>query len=97
MNTDLARSTPHTHALRNFILDFNLTVCVHAELAYTYVSPNSFRSRTDHFIVMATLGHRVLECSIIDNLLFSDHVPLKIRLDLNVDHIFERKYCHRLA
>ena len=38
----------------------------------------------------------VLECSIIDNL-FSDHVPLKIRLDLNVDHMFERKYCHRLA
>ena len=41
-------------------------------------------------IVTATLGHRVLECSIIDNLLFSDHVPLKIRLDLNVDHMFER-------
>ena len=39
----------------------------------------------------------VLECSIIDNLLFSDHVPLKIRLDLNVDHMFERKYFHRLA
>ena len=41
-------------------------------------------------IVTATLGHRVLECSIIDNLLFSDHVPLKISLDLNVGHIFER-------
>ena len=39
----------------------------------------------------------VMECSIIDNLLFSYHVPLKIRLDLNVDHMFERKYCHRLA
>ena len=25
MNTDLAR-TPHAHALRNFILDFNLTL-----------------------------------------------------------------------
>ena len=31
------------HALRNFILDFNLTVCIDApetEVAYTYVSPN---------------------------------------------------------
>ena len=37
------------------------------------------------------------ECSIIDNLLFSDHVPLTIRLDLNIDHMFERNYCHRLA
>ena len=39
----------------------------------------------------------MLECSIIDNLLFSDHVPLKITLDLNVDHMFEREYCHGLA
>ena len=31
------------------------------------------------------MGQRVLECYIIENLLFSDHVPLKIRLDLNVD------------
>ena len=41
MNTDLARSTPHAHAFRNFILDFNLTVCIdapEAEEVYTYVS-----------------------------------------------------------
>ena len=40
MNADLARSTLHAHALRNFILDFNLTVCIdapEAEVAYTYV------------------------------------------------------------
>ena len=46
---------------------------------------------------MAPMGQLVLECSIIDNLLFSDHVPLQIRLDLNVDNMFERNYCHRLA
>ena len=48
-------------------------------------------------MVTATLGQNVLECSIKDNLLFSDHEPHKIRVDLNVDHMFERKYCHRLA
>ena len=45
MNTDLAR-TPHAHAFRNFILDFNLTVCIvapEAEVAYTYVNSNGFR------------------------------------------------------
>ena len=42
-------------------------------------------------------GLGVLECSIIDNLLFSDHIPPKIRLDLNVDHRLERNCCHRLA
>ena len=44
-NTNLAR-TPHAHALRNFILDFNLTVCLvapEAEVTYTFVSSNSFR------------------------------------------------------
>ena len=39
----------------------------------------------------------MLGCSIVDNLLFSDHVPLKIRLDLDVDHMFGRNYCHMLA
>ena len=99
MNTDLARVTPHAHALTNFILDYNLTVCIdapEAEVAYTYVNPTGFISRIDHFIVPATMGQRVLECSIVDNLLFSDHVPLNIRLDLNVDHMFERNY-HSLA
>ena len=48
MNADLARSTPHAHALRNFILNFNLTVCIdapEAEVAYMYASPNGFSSR----------------------------------------------------
>ena len=65
-------------------MDFNLIACIDAqkaEVAYTYVSPNGFSSRVEHFIVTVTLGYRVLECSIIDNLLFSDYVPLKIRLD----------------
>ena len=49
------------------------------------------------FIFTATMGQRAVECFIIDILLFSDRVALKIRLDLNVDHMFERNYCHRLA
>ena len=66
-------------------------------MAYMYVqSPNGFSSRIGHFIFTATLGHRALECSVIDNLLFCGHVPLKIRLDFNVDHMLKRNYCHRL-
>ena len=63
-NTDLARSTPHAYVLRNFILDFNLTVCIdvaEAEVACTYVSPNGFSSRIDSFIVIIALGQRVLD------------------------------------
>ena len=88
----MARSTPHAHALRNCILDFNLSICIdapEAEMAYRYVSSNGLSSIIDHVIETAALGQRVLECSIIGNFLLSDHVPLKIRLDLNVDHRFE--------
>ena len=46
---------------------------------------------------MANLGQKELECAIINNVLFSDHVPLKVRLDINVDHVFERNYCRKLA
>ena len=100
MNTDLTRNTPHAYALRNVISDFNLTVCIDApdaQVPYTYVSPNDLTSRIDSFLTTANLGHKVLECAIIDNLLFSDHVSLKVRLDINVDHMFERNYCRKLA
>ena len=30
-------------------------------------------------------------------MLFSDHVPLKVRFDINVDLMFERNYCCKLA
>ena len=100
MNTDLTRNTPRAYALRNFISDFNLTVCIDArdaQVPYTYVSPNCLTSRIDNFLTTANLGQKVLECAIIDKLFFSDHVPLKVKLDINVDHMFERNYCRKLA
>ena len=96
INTDLTRNTPHAYALRNFISDFNLTVCMDAPVPYTYVSPNGLTFRIYNFLTTANLQQKVLECAIIDNLLFSDHVPLKVRLDINVDHMFERNYCRKL-
>ena len=97
MITDLTRNTPHAYALRNFISDFNLTVCIDTQVPYTYVSPNGLTSRIDNFLTTENIGQKVLECAIIDNLLFSDHVPLKVRFDINVDHMFERNYCRKLA
>ena len=69
MNADLNKNT-------HFISDFNLTVCIDApdaQVPYIYVSPNSLTFRIDNFLTTASLGQKVLECAIIDNLLFSDH------------------------
>ena len=52
MNTDSTRNTPHAYALRNFMSDDNLTVCIDApgaQVPYTYVSPNGLTSRIDNF------------------------------------------------
>ena len=64
-----------------------------------YVSALGSSSRIDHFIVTSALSDNILQCSIIDNLLFSDHEPLKIRLDLTVENVSikERTYCSRVA
>ena len=64
-----------------------------------YVSALGSSSRIDNFIVTSALSDNILECSIIDNLLFSDHEPLKIRLDLTVENVSikERTYCSRVA
>ena len=100
MNTDLTRNTPHAYAERNFISDFNITVCIDArdaQVPHTYVSPNSLTSRIYNCLTTANLGKKVFECAIIDNLLFSDHVPFKVRFGINVDHIFESNYCRKLA
>ena len=92
MNTDLTRNTPHAYALRNFISDFNLTVCIDAP-----DGPNGLTFRIDNVLTTENIGQKVLECAIIDNLLFSDHVPLKVRLHINVDHMYERNYCRKLG
>jgi len=35
--------------------------------------------------------------SVRDNLLFTDYVALNVRFDINVNHMFERNYIHKLA
>ena len=94
MNNDLASSTLHAHALRNFILDFNLTVCIDApvsEVAYTYVSPNGFSYRTYNFYSHSYNGTEGVGMFYYKQFV-SHHVPLTIRL--NMDDMFERNYCH---
>ena len=35
--------------------------------------------------------------SITDNLLFSDHVTLNVKFNINVDYMFKRNYSRKLA
>ncbi len=54
-------------------------------MPYTYKGTST--SRVDHFIVSQGLGSSVDTFNIIDNHLFSDHVPICVSFDIQIDHI----------
>ncbi len=101
LNTDLSRSSPHSIALNDCINDLNMVTCIYLELAevpYTFIGPKS-TSRIGNFLVSSAIGNSVVACDIIDNYLFSDHVPVKLVLDLCVEHfgIKDRPHCSKTA
>ncbi len=102
MNVDLARSSTHCKILADFIQDFNLYTCIDMSLSdvpYTFINFNHTTSRIDHFFISQSLCNNVTECSIIDNHLYSDHVPLKLCLSIDMSYIteVERPYATKLA
>ena len=64
---------------------------------YTFIGPTS-NSRIDH-ILYAAIGGTVLSCDIVDNHLYTDHVPLKVVYDFNVGHVdlVERPHIRQTA
>ena len=96
MNVDFSRSSLHTRFLTDFIEDFNLYSCACCDLPiasvpYTYTSSTNITSKIDHFYVLESLHYIISECSIIDNHLYSDHVPLYLKFHIDVIHVPEQK------
>lgn len=88
LNTDLIRNSPHTRALMEFIQEVDFTPCINVDIAnvpYTYIGPVS-TSRIDHFMSSSALTMGVVSCEIIDNHLYSDHVPIKICYNIDTVH-----------
>ncbi len=65
-----------------------------ADVPYTYIGTKS-TSRVDHFIVSQGLCSSVDTFNIIENHLFSDHVPICVSFDIQIDHINiqDRSHC----
>ena len=90
MNVDFSRSSPNTRVLSDFITDFNLYICIdlpNTNAPYTFIKYNNSTSRIDHFFGSESFSRAVDNCNIIDNHLFSDHVPLRLVLHIGVDYI----------
>ena len=52
-------------------------------LLYNY---DSCTSRIDHFLLSESMKSNVLCSAIIDNHLYSDHIPLQLTLSLDISH-----------
>ncbi len=72
--------------LSELVRNYRMGVCIemdHANVPYTYISPNGDRSKVDHVIVSSNISDHIVSCNIIDNIL-SDHVPIKTVSEFSV-------------
>ena len=89
LNTDIRRNSPQSHCLKDFASENELHFCVHSpnvNVPYTYINyANSVNSSIiDHFIISGNLIEFLQNVQIVDNTLFSDHVPLCVRIGVNL-------------
>ncbi len=91
----------YIYEFQQFVSDCDLQVCIDmniADVPYTYIGAN-YTSKLDQFLVSQNLADCVLDCSIIDNHLHSDHVTVTVTFDIDVVHntVLERTYVTRVA
>ena len=88
-NVDFSRNSANTRSLQDFITDFSLFTSIDlpdADVPYTFINYDSCTSRIDHFLLSESMKSNVLLSAIIDNHLYSDHIPLQLTLSLDISH-----------
>ena len=91
LNTDIRRNSPQAQYLKDFTCDNDLHFGVNStnvNVPYTYISymDGVHNSIIDHFVFSANLMEFLESVEIIDNNLFSDHVPLCVEFGVHVTH-----------
>ena len=56
------------------------------DVPYTFINYDSCTSRIDHFLLSESMKSNVLLSAIIDNHLYSNHIPLQLTLSLDISH-----------
>ena len=88
-NVDFSWNSANTRSLQDFISDFSLFISIdlpYADVPYTFIKYDSCTSKIDHFLLSQSMKSNVLLCAIIDNHLYSDHIPLQFTLSLDISH-----------
>ena len=91
-NSDISRNNVQTNTFLSFIEEESFSLCLNFEdtrVPYTFHNANS-NSTIDHFLVTKNLTQYITRYEllfIVDN--FSDHVPLKLELNVNINYFKE--------
>ena len=67
----------------DFITYFNLLPCIdlsQSNVPYRFIDRSNNTSRIDHFFISSVLQENIIECGIIDNNLYNDHIGVKVCL-----------------
>ena len=101
MNTDLSRNSYQVIALTEFLEAHSMLACIDLDTSnvpYTFIGPSS-NSRIDHFLISNGLVDCIERCAIIDEHLYSDHVPLRIVFNIEVEYlnVSERPHVCKIA
>lgn len=89
-NTDLSRDNAQTKALQSFTNEEKMCLCINhidSNVPYTHTPINGDNSTIDHVLTTLNLCNAVskYESYFIHNN-FSDHIPLYIKLDINISY-----------
>ena len=74
MNVDLSRTSPNSRILTDFITYVNLLPCIDL-------------SQSNIIFISSILQENIIECSIIDNHLHSDHIAINLYLQIDMSYI----------
>ena len=91
-NSDISRNNVQTNSFLSFIEEESLSLCLNfddAIVPYTFHNANS-NSTIDHFLLTKNLTQYITRYEslfIVDD--FSDHVPLKLELNVNINYFKE--------
>ncbi len=87
---NILRNTSHSLKLLSFVVDFNMSCVIEsgmADVPYTFIcNATGSTSKIDHLVVSDTMFCKAISCNIIDNALHSNHVPVSITFDLDIDY-----------
>ncbi len=102
-NTDIMRNMSHSLTLLSFVGDFNMIIAIEVDIVdvpYTCIcNATAATSKIDHIGVLDNMFCKANSCDMLDNALHSDHVPVRIGFDSDIDHVAlsERNHSVRAA